>query len=482
MWLRPGCPVTDASPSAAPSTQRAAELLTRPARHSARVVAATLLRAVVRRNARLQKGHDDGALHDLRVSLRRLRTWLRAMRPVLDDTVRPRTRKRLRKLAHATGRARDLEVLLEWLEKQRGKGKEASEATAVEAELKRDWQSAFDAAASEARTALTAEIEKLGKKLDSQLSHYRVDIRVDGRSAEPTMAALCGDLVAHYTARLERRLSAVHGRPDAAVAHDARIAGKRLRYLLEPLVPSLEGARGVVRRLTKLQDALGDLRDAQLAVHTLEERAGAGGDPDSTAALTHLIGAAHADVERAYARVERESLGSHAESLLVEANTVAAYLATAHARAEIERKFLLSGLPAIARRSPSARIDQGYLPGIAIEERVRRTVDGDRKLFHRTVKLGAGLERTEIEEELTEDEFQKLWRMTRGRRVHKQRYYVTEGDVTWEIDRFRDPAIIVAEVELTSANGDVPFPSWLQAVLVREVTEDPEYSNARIAH
>lgn len=481
MWLRPRCPVTDASPSAARTSQRSAELLVRPARHAARVVAATLLRAVVRRNARLQKGDDQRALHDIRVSLRRLRTWLRAMRPVLDDTVRPRTRKRLRTLARATGRARDLEVLLEWLEAQRDKGG-ASEATVVEAELKRDWQSAFDAAASEARTALSAEIEKLAKKLDSQLSHYRVDVRVDGRSAEPTMAALCGDLVAHHTARLERRLSAVHGRPDAAVAHAARIAGKRLRYLLEPLVPSLEGARGVVRRLTKLQDALGDLRDAQLTVDTLEERAGGGGATDSAPALARLIGAAHADVERAYARVERESLGSHAESLLVEANTVAAYLATAHARTEIERKFLLSGLPAIARRSPSARIDQGYLPGIAIEERVRRTVDGERKQFHRTVKLGAGLERTEIEEELTEDEFQKLWRMTRGRRVHKQRYYVVEGDVTWEIDRFRNPAIIVAEVELASANGDVPFPSWLQSVLVREVTDDPEYSNAKIAH
>jgi CYTH domain-containing protein len=96
--------------------------------------------------------------------------------------------------------------------------------------------------------------------------------------------------------------------------------------------------------------------------------------------------------------------------------------------------------------------------------------------------LGADLERTEIEEELGEEEFQRLWRMTRGRRVHKRRYYVMEGEVTWEIDRFRDPAIVVAEVELTSSNGDVPFPSWLQAVLVREVTDEAEYSNAKMAH
>jgi len=442
------------------------------------VVAATLLRAVVRRNDRLQRGDDEDALHDVRVSVRRLRTWLRAMRPVLDDTVRPRIHKRLRKLARATSRARDLEVLLEWLDDQR-KADSGAEAPFV-AELREEWQRAFETAASDARSALGNEITKLAKKLDGQLSHYRVDVRVDGRGAEPTMAAVCGDLVAHHAARLESRLSVIHGRPDAAAAHAARIAGKRLRYLLEPLVPSLEGARSVVRRLTKMQDALGDLRDAQLAVDTLEERTH--GSAEIPAEAQRLVEAARTGVERAYSRAQRESLGAHAESLLVEANTVAAYLATAHAHVEIERKFLLSGLPSVARRSPSARIDQGYLPGVAIEERVRRTVNGDQKQFHRTVKLGAGLERTEIEEELGEEEFQRLWRMTRGRRVHKRRYYVMEGEVTWEIDRFRDPAIVVAEVELTSSNGDVPFPSWLQAVLVREVTDEAEYSNAKMAH
>lgn len=471
-------PVTDASPTPAPFSPRSAELLQRPARHSARVVAATLLRAVVRRNDRLQRGDDERALHDVRVALRRLRTWLRAMRPVLDDTVRPRIHKRLRKLARATSRARDLEVLLEWLQSKRDSS--VPDEPEFDAELRKDWEQAFDAAASDARTALADEITKLAKKLGAQLSHYRVDVRVDGRGAESTMASLCGDLVAHHTARLERRLSAVHGRPDAAVAHAARIAGKRLRYLLEPLIPSLEGARSLVRRLTKMQDVLGDLRDAQLAVDTLEDRTA--GVPERSAQAERLLTAARAGVDSAYARFEREIHGSHAESLLVEANTVAAYLATAHTRVEIERKFLLSALPAIARRSPSAAIDQGYLPGVAIEERVRRTVNGDQKQFHRTVKMGAGLERTEIEEELAEEEFQKLWRMTRGRRVHKRRYYVMEGEITWEIDRFRDPAIVVAEVELASASGDVPFPSWLQSVLVREVTDDPEYSNARMAH
>jgi hypothetical protein len=59
----------------------------------------------------------------------------------------------------------------------------------------------------------------------------------------------------------------VSGPDDVEHAHRARIEGKRLRYLLEPLrgVPGL-GAREAVRRLKALQDVLGELHDA----HVLE--------------------------------------------------------------------------------------------------------------------------------------------------------------------------------------------------------------------
>ena len=81
-------------------------LLEMPAPHAVRVIASGLLDDVVAAHARLDDDEAD-ALHDLRVALRRLRSWLRAFRPELSDTVRGRTRRKLSALASATNEARD---------------------------------------------------------------------------------------------------------------------------------------------------------------------------------------------------------------------------------------------------------------------------------------------------------------------------------------------------------------------------------------
>ncbi len=51
---------------------------------------------------------------------------------------------------------------------------------------------------------------------------------------------------------------------DEREGHRARIEAKRLRYLLEPAAPALDGAKATVARLKGLQDRLGDLHDLQL--------------------------------------------------------------------------------------------------------------------------------------------------------------------------------------------------------------------------
>ena len=67
-------------------------LLAEPAQRAAREIARLRLEAVVATHARL--GTDDPqALHDVRVALRRLRSWLKAYRPALDDTVTRKSRR-----------------------------------------------------------------------------------------------------------------------------------------------------------------------------------------------------------------------------------------------------------------------------------------------------------------------------------------------------------------------------------------------------
>lgn len=149
---------------------------------------------------------------------------------------------------------------------------------------------------------------------------------------------------------------------------------------------------------------------------------------------------------------------------------------------EIERKYVLRELPSRVHGSPSFEIDQGYLPGDRINERVRRS-RGERGVrYFRTIKTGAGIERTEIEEETTELFFSTVWPLTRGCRVHKRRYLVQERDVVWEIDEFLDrDDLWLAEVELESAEQVVQPPGWLLDVIEREVTDDPRYTNHALA-
>jgi len=149
---------------------------------------------------------------------------------------------------------------------------------------------------------------------------------------------------------------------------------------------------------------------------------------------------------------------------------------------EIERKYLLSGQPPRTVSAPSLEIDQGYIPGERIRERIRRVRDGSSTLYYRTIKMGSGIQRIEIEEQATEEFFEAVWPLTVGRRVRKRRYHVKDGDALWEIDEFLDrPSLWLAELELEHADQLVELPRWLAPFVEREVTDDPGYTNRALA-
>ncbi len=167
----------------------------------------------------------------------------------------------------------------------------------------------------------------------------------------------------------------------------------------------------------------------------------------------------------------------------VEAASVADYnaLMAANGR-EIERKYLLRGLPADVSQHPSVIIDQGYVPGTAVRERVRRTQSGSTLRYFRTIKVGSGIERFEFEEETTDTFFVAVWPLTEGHRVRKRRYNIPSGDKIWEVDEFLDrDAFFLAEIELERADEPVSPPSAIAAVIVREVTDEPGFSNYRLS-
>jgi CHAD domain-containing protein/CYTH domain-containing protein len=477
-----------------------------PAARAARLVALRLLGELGAARARLDAPDDPEALHDLRVALRRLRSLLRAYDAEIGDAVRRKTRRRLRRLARATGDARDLEVHLAWLRAQRADVR-AAERMGV------DWliarlQARQEDALVAMRAAVARDADRVRATLAGRLATYTARVEV---SADETWAATAARLAAAQLAELQARLAEVRTIDDQRPAHEARIAGKRLRYLLEPLrnarLPAEAGsdardpAVAAVEELKALQDALGDMHDAHVfaaEVAAAEEELGAAGSAEPPRApgepprprrrgsnpavgLQALRRRLRAREEREFEAVRERWLGDGAAALVAHVEGVVAALRLALDDREIERKYLLHALPREAGRARAAEIEQGYLPGERLVERVRRVRDGDGERFYRTVKLGAGVERTEVEEETTRDVFEALWRLTKGRRVRKRRHVVPDGDVAWEIDDFRDRRLVLAEVELPSADATVTFPPWLRELVVREVTDEGEYTNARLA-
>jgi CYTH domain-containing protein len=159
---------------------------------------------------------------------------------------------------------------------------------------------------------------------------------------------------------------------------------------------------------------------------------------------------------------------------------------------EIERKYLLDGLPQLPDDATAWQIEQGYLPDPGetssqfVEGRIRRTVgpDGHVVVTH-TVKRGDGVERSEVERPMAEDEFEMHWPDTHGRRIRKIRHCVRSSlgsiPVTWEIDEFLDRELVLAEVEIPAADVEICFPDWLAPHVVREVTGDRSFRNYSLA-
>ncbi len=167
-----------------------------------------------------------------------------------------------------------------------------------------------------------------------------------------------------------------------------------------------------------------------------------------------------------------------------------------HPPREIERRYLLAGRPPLPPDAEPTMIEQGYLPEAADPDapvqdpegrprrgRLRRRRDAaGRELFTHTVKTGEGLVRHEWERAIDRGTFEAAWPETLGRRLAKTRHTAAGPDgLQWEIDEFIDLPLVLAEVELPVEHAEPRIPDWLREHIVREVTDDPAYTNARLA-
>lgn len=479
------------------------DLLEQPVERAAREIALRLLDGAERERRQLDEPDDPEALHDFRVALRRLRSWLRAFKEPLRGSVSGKHRDALRAVARTTNAGRDAEVHIEWL-RARGEFFRGRRRAGTEWLIER-LQSKRLAGAHALRDELDRDFVPVRRRLATQLEVYARPVRPE--RPEQSFAHATALLVREQAEDLRNKIAAVHAPADQQAAHDARIAAKHLRYLLEPVACEATRAEAVIERLKELQDVLGALHDAHVfGSEVTGAMVAAASDQAHKLSSTVLEGnpgrlsvrrARHdharpgllaiarrlrAGLDESFSSFSAAWSGGAADEFWDDVDQAAASLrARGPGSTEIERKYLLSGVPREVRSTRALEIEQGYLPGERLVERVRRVADRKATRWYRTVKLGHGVARMEIEEETTRAVFDRMWSLTKGRRLKKRRRRVPVGGLTWEIDEFTDRKLVLAEVELPTREAAVEIPDWLQPHVVREVTEDEEYENARLA-
>ncbi|MCY3969586.1 MAG: CHAD domain-containing protein [Acidobacteria bacterium] len=233
-----------------------ADLLRRDAEEAVRLIVLHLLSQAREAAPRCLDPEDAEGLHDFRVSIRRLRSTLSAWKGLLRGVVKKRDRRTLAGFQKRTGSGRDAEVAVEWLENQ-------VEALETEHRPGSEWvearlRSASQAGSGDSNEIVCADFAAWAAGFESRVGY--------GVSAAG-VGAPYGEALAERVDRVAHRLKAcVDGLGDDRKRgpHRVRIAGKRLRYLVEPVRAEIELAGTLVDRCKQLQDVLGTLNDANV--------------------------------------------------------------------------------------------------------------------------------------------------------------------------------------------------------------------------
>jgi CHAD domain-containing protein len=241
-----------------------------PATELGRAIAAQV-RTLLAHEVGLRLAPEDEDVHQLRVAMRRLRAYLRAARPLLDESWSEPLRDELREVGRTLGDARDLDVLIAHVDRALAELDEPGGAALV-AELR-------------------AQREALQPSLLESLSGARWHELLDRLDQEPPVheGPGFGKLAKAEGKRLRKR--EVDADASDEELHALRRRIKRARYAAE-----LAGADEVVERAKVAQDVLGEHQDAVVA----EERLRALARAKSALAAGRLV-----ELERARRRGAR---------------------------------------------------------------------------------------------------------------------------------------------------------------------------------
>ncbi len=457
--------------------QLLAQVGARPAPEGARVVMRGWLDTLREAAARWEPRRSVEALHDVRVAVRRLRTVGKAHAALLGDAYPRPVRRALRRVARDTGALRDLQVQQGWLLAQQERWSPAVRAEA---------QALASALAHEATAQQERAVRAMAKgwpalaAWDEALAAFPVRLWVGRATIGAPYAWAVADALRRGRKTLARGLEALATPPEGeallTLEHGVRVALKGQRALMAHVAPHHPAVATWHELATRGQELLGAMRDAAvLAARARPESPGVGAVLDDVV-LAHRDAFVLGWVQRRGAVLA--ALDAATQAL----RTSAPPVTPAGLPVELERKLLLHALPPEAGAAPWVDIAQGWLPGTALRERLRRTTHPDGTVQRtRTIKLGPATARLEVEEEAPAALFDALWPLTAAARVTKRRHTVPADGASWEVDVFTDRPLVLAEIEQHGDAAPPPPPAWLIPYIVRDVTLEPEFTNAALA-
>ena len=270
-------------------------------RSAARAVLLRQLAALIWNEPGVRLAEHPVFVHDMRVATRRLLAALRLFKGVAPPATTRRLRDRLRAVAEALGRVRDLEVFLEavatWHRSTPARTREALHP--------------FLAGIGERRDTALAQLHAFMDsarlhKLETQLKRaLRKPPPARGSLASEPISIAAPRLIHRAQQRLMRRARRLDKHSGASAFHAVRILGKRLRYTLEFLEPVCgSGARPLIRSLVDLQNNLGLQQDGEVARQLIGEFTGTS-RPSLPAATQRAMNAMSKEFARREGRLRR---------------------------------------------------------------------------------------------------------------------------------------------------------------------------------
>jgi CHAD domain-containing protein len=248
-------------------------LLELPAPLGVRRIAIGFLDDAVAAHARLAAKEDGEALHDFRVALRRMRSWLRAD-AWAGGTPPKKIARRARKIARATSTARDAEVLVAWAT-DRQAALRPGERRAVR--WLGDWLHAREGKTGTAVQSASEDFRELAPHWRESLATVRIEAHIDAPQPEQPFRQHATTLIRARCDELSAAMAAIRGFKDREAIHRARIAGKRLRYAIEPLAPLVPAGESVITAMKTIQDDFGYFCDRDVFIRLLAKAARAAG-------------------------------------------------------------------------------------------------------------------------------------------------------------------------------------------------------------